>query len=57
MYVNAKTINVETVPGNREGRMKERRGRGELKYIYLLHCKIFCKSYNVPPPSTTIVII
>jgi hypothetical protein len=32
MYVNVKTILVETVPGIREGEMKENGGRGEFKY-------------------------
>jgi hypothetical protein len=32
MYVNAKTIPVETVPGIRGGRMGERSRVGEFKY-------------------------
>jgi hypothetical protein len=32
MYVNAKMIPVETIPGMGEGRIKERSGGGEFKY-------------------------
>jgi hypothetical protein len=32
MYVNAKLIPVQTVPGIRGGRMKESGGGGEFKY-------------------------
>jgi hypothetical protein len=32
MYVNAKMIPVETVPGIRRGGMKESSGGGEFKY-------------------------
>jgi hypothetical protein len=32
MNVNAKKITVETVPGIKEGRIKERSGGGEFKY-------------------------
>jgi hypothetical protein len=32
MYVNAKMISVETVPGIGRGRMKESYGAGEFKY-------------------------
>jgi hypothetical protein len=32
MYVNAKMIPAETVPGTRGGGIKERGGRGEFKY-------------------------
>jgi hypothetical protein len=32
MYVNAKTMCVETGPGIGEGRIKERGGGGEFKY-------------------------
>jgi hypothetical protein len=32
MYVNAKMITVETVPGIRGGGMNESRGGGEFKY-------------------------
>jgi hypothetical protein len=46
MYVNAKMIPGETVPGIRGG--------GNSSMIYLIHCKNFCKCYNVPPLSTTI---
>jgi hypothetical protein len=32
MYVNAKMLPVESVPGNQEGGVKERSGRGEFKF-------------------------
>jgi hypothetical protein len=32
MYINAKMIPVETIPGIREGGMKENNGGGEFKY-------------------------
>jgi hypothetical protein len=57
MYINAKMILVETVPGIRCGEMKERGREVEgvnSSMIYLMHCKNLCKCYNVPPPSTTI---
>jgi hypothetical protein len=55
MYVNAKMIPVETVPGiRREGR-KEGSGGGEFKYDIFAHCKNLCKCYNASPPSTTII--
>jgi hypothetical protein len=49
MYVKAKMIPVETVPGIGGG--------VNSNMTYLIHCKNFCKCYNVPPPSTTITII
>jgi hypothetical protein len=55
VYVNAKMIPVETLPGMGGREMKDSSGGGEFKYdIYLIHCKVLCKCYNVPPPSTTI---
>jgi hypothetical protein len=56
MYLNAKMIPAKTVP--------EIRGRGRKRavesvksiMIYLIHCKNLCKSYNVLPPNTTIII-
>jgi hypothetical protein len=55
MYVNAKMIPVETVPGVGGGKMKET-GRGGVNsnVIYLIHCKNLCKCHNVPPPSPEI---
>jgi hypothetical protein len=54
MYVNAKMIPVETIPGiEREGIKESCRGMNS-SMIYLVHCKNFCKCYNVPLPSTTI---
>jgi hypothetical protein len=37
MYVNAKTIPVETIPGIGERRIKESSGGGEFKYDYFIH--------------------
>jgi hypothetical protein len=51
MYVNAKMIPVETVPGIRGGEMWESSGRVNSCKIYLLHCKNLCKCYNVPHPA------
>jgi hypothetical protein len=54
MYVNAKMTPVETVPGRTgEGMKRAMEGVNSSK-TYLIHCKNLCKSYNVPPPSTTI---
>jgi hypothetical protein len=54
MYVNAKMIPVETVPGIREGRMKDRSRGGEFKYdIFDNIVRTFINANNVPPPSTT----
>jgi hypothetical protein len=39
MYVNAKIIPVETVPGIGEGGMKESSGGANSSMIYLIHCK------------------
>jgi hypothetical protein len=47
MYVNAKMIHLETIPGLGHG-------RGKFKYDIFDHCKKFCKCHNVPPPSTTV---
>jgi hypothetical protein len=52
MYTNAKMMPIEAVPGI--GGMKESCGRGNSSMIYFIHCKNFCKFYNVPPSSTTI---
>jgi hypothetical protein len=54
MYVNAKMIAVETVPGIRGGSMKESSVGVNSRMIYSIHCKKICKCHNVPPPSTTI---
>jgi hypothetical protein len=50
MNLNAKMIPIETVPGNRGWRIKDK-GWGGM--IYLIHLKPY-KCYSVPPPSTTI---
>jgi hypothetical protein len=38
------------------GGMKENGGGGEFKWIYLTHCKNFCKYHSVPLPRTMIKI-
>jgi hypothetical protein len=48
MYVNAKMITVENIPGIGGGRDKDS------SLIYLIHCKNICKCHNIPPSSTTI---
>jgi hypothetical protein len=48
MYVNAKMIPVETIPGIKGGEIKESRGRVDSSMIYLIHCKNLCKCHNVP---------
>jgi hypothetical protein len=52
MYVNAKMLPAVTVPGIREGRMRERSEGGNSIMMYLIHCKNLCKCYNVPTPCT-----
>jgi hypothetical protein len=47
MHVNVKVIPFETISGMERGGVNS-------SMIYLMHCKNFCKSHNVPPPSTTI---
>jgi hypothetical protein len=55
MYVNAKMIPVETVPGIRGEGMGESDGESEFKYdVFDIHCKNLCKCFNVPLPSITI---
>jgi hypothetical protein len=54
MYVNAKMIPVETVPGIRGRGWGRKVKRGNLNIIYLIHCKNLYKCYNIPIPSTTI---
>jgi hypothetical protein len=56
MYINAKTmIPVETAPGIKEG-MGESSAGVNSSMMYLIHCKNLHKCYNVPPPSTTIIL-
>jgi hypothetical protein len=54
MYVNAKMIPVESIPGMRGGRWKRAEEGVNSSMIYLIHCKNFCKCHNVPSPSITI---
>jgi hypothetical protein len=52
MYVNAKMIPVEIIPGMGGG-IKERSRGGVFKYNNDIF-DTFCKCHNIPPPSTTI---
>jgi hypothetical protein len=53
MYVNAKMIPVETIPGV-GGRGNKGRWEGmNPSMIYLVHCKNFCKCHNVLSPCKT----
>jgi hypothetical protein len=54
MYVNAKMIPVETIPGIGGEGKKESNGKGKFKYDIFDTCKNFCKCHNVPLPSTKI---
>jgi hypothetical protein len=55
MYVNAKMIPVETVPGSGGGENKGERWAGvNSSMTYLIHCKNYCKCHSAPPPSPTI---
>jgi hypothetical protein len=54
MYVNAKMILVETVPGIRERRWRRVVEGVYSSTMYLTHCKNLCKCHSVPPPSTII---
>jgi hypothetical protein len=53
MYVNAKMIPVETVPGIMGGRRAVDWVNSHL--IYLIHCKNLCKCYNVFPAQIKIL--
>jgi hypothetical protein len=55
MYANGKMIPVETVPQSGKGGWKTAAEVVNSSMIYLIHCKNFCKYYNVPPLSTTII--
>jgi hypothetical protein len=52
MYVNAKTIPAETVPGIRGRRMGKGGGFKYNIFEYLIHSKNLCKCYNVLISST-----
>jgi hypothetical protein len=49
-------LSVETIPGTRGEGMKESSGEVNSNLIYLILCKNLCKCYNVPLPSTAIII-
>jgi hypothetical protein len=51
VYVNAKTVLVETILAMGEEGIKESGGGDEFKYYYLIHCKNCCKCHNVPHPA------
>jgi hypothetical protein len=55
MYVNAKMISHESVPGIRRGRRKESSWKAEFKYNIFDILKEPCKCYKVLPLSTTII--
>jgi hypothetical protein len=49
MYVNAKMIPAETVPGIRGGGRKRAVEGVNSGILCLTHCKNLCKCHNVPP--------
>jgi hypothetical protein len=51
MYINAKMIPVETVPGIRGGEMGERSEEGNSSVIYLIHYKNLVYSTMYPYPA------
>jgi hypothetical protein len=51
MYVSAKTIPVETVPGIRSRGYKRAMEGMNLSMIYLIYFKNFYKCHNVPHPA------
>jgi hypothetical protein len=53
VYVNAKMIPAETVPGVRREGWEGEVEVGNSSMICLIHYKDPCKCYNVPLPSTT----
>jgi hypothetical protein len=56
MYVNGKMVSLQTVPGMREGGMKESSEGVNSSMIYFIHCKNLCKCYSVPSPSPSTII-
>jgi hypothetical protein len=54
MYVNGKMLLVETIPGMGKGGIKGMVKRVNLRMMYMIYRKYFCKCHKVPPPSTTI---
>jgi hypothetical protein len=51
MYVNAKMIVVETIPGGGERGQRRIMEGVNSSVMYLIHCKNFCKCPNVPHPA------
>jgi hypothetical protein len=51
MYVNAKMMPVETVPGIRREDEGERLKGVNSSVIYLINCKNLCKYHSVPHPA------
>jgi hypothetical protein len=47
-----KQIPVETIAGEEVGRINEDGEGVNSNFIYLIHCKNFCKCLSVPLPST-----
>jgi hypothetical protein len=54
MYVNAKMITIETIPGTGGEGINESGGGVNSSMIYLIHSTNLCKYHSVPPSSTTI---
>jgi hypothetical protein len=54
IYINGKSIPVETVPGMGGVEIKENDGGVNSSTIYLIYCKSFCYCHNVQPPSTIV---
>jgi hypothetical protein len=46
-----KMIPIQIIPGMRGWGIKENDGGLNSSVIYLIHCRIFCKFHNEPPPS------
>jgi hypothetical protein len=51
MYVNAKMIPDETIPGSVGGEIKENGEGGEFKYDICDNCKNFCQFPMYPHPT------
>jgi hypothetical protein len=53
MYVNGKTISVETLPGKGEERRKRMVEGVNSSMIHLINCRNICKCHNVHSASKT----
>jgi hypothetical protein len=54
MFVNGKTIPVQTIPGMGEGEQRKMVEELGSRMIFLIYCKSLCKCHSIPPPSTAI---